>query len=136
MPSGGSSTPTTVSGLPLIVIVEPTTSGLSLKRCRQNDRLSTATGAALPGALSASVNSRPRSAFNPRTSKNDPVTKMPVRRCGSFDPVRFTLWPRYIAAASSASFGAASSRYSSYDTRPRGNEAVRLQIDTRRSAFG
>ena len=59
---------------------------------------------------------RPRSAFSPSTSKNDPVTNVPTRRCGSSTPVRFTLCGNHSATASNVSACLRISSYSPYDS--------------------
>ena len=89
--NGGSSTPTTVSGVPLTVSVAPIADGSLLKRRFHVLREITTTGLPVPGALSSSVNRRPRSARSPSTSKNEPVANVPTSRCGSSVPVMFTL---------------------------------------------
>ena len=131
---GVASTPTTVSGLPFNVSVAPIAPSSLLNVRSQKSCEMTTTVFALPGWLSASVNSRPRSGLRLRTSNSDPVMKLPSSRCGSLTPVRFTLWPRKTHNSSKVWFCARSASYSRYAMSERGLPGCLPQTTTRRSA--
>ena len=70
----GAATPTTVNGVPLSRIVEPTIVGSPAKRVRQKSYCRTATGAPLRTSSSARPRSRPSAGRTPNTSKKLPAT--------------------------------------------------------------